>query len=93
MLPSRASRTNDWREVAFYLGRRRVDVAKITDAKLMPNPCPGNSPIGDISAKPLWNGWGNGIANARFQSAKEAGIDSRPGAEPQIEVGLRFSRR
>src|SRR5579863_7372231 len=25
----------DWREVAFYLGRRRVDIAKITDAKLM----------------------------------------------------------
>src|SRR5882757_5927087 len=24
----------DWREVAFYLGRRRVDIGKITDAKL-----------------------------------------------------------
>ena len=66
----------DWREVAFYLGRRRVDVAKITDAKLMPNPCPGNSPLGDISAKPLWNGWGNGVSNARFQTAKEAGISA-----------------
>jgi polyvinyl alcohol dehydrogenase (cytochrome) len=65
---------DDWREVAFYLGRRRVDVAKIADAKLMPNQCPGNSPIGDLSAKPLWNGWGNGIANTRFQSAKEAGL-------------------
>jgi len=65
---------NDWREVAFYLGRRRVDIAKITDAKLMPNPCPGNSPIGTLSAKPLWNGWGNDVSNARFQSAKEAGL-------------------
>lgn len=64
----------DWQEVAFYLGRRPVDVAKITDAKLMPNPCPGNSPLGDISAKPMWNGWGNGVSNARFQSAKEAGL-------------------
>ena len=65
---------NDLREVAFYLGRRRVDIEKITDAKLMPNPCPGNSPIGDLSAKPLWNGWGNDVSNARFQSAKGAGL-------------------
>jgi len=64
----------DWREVAFYLGRHRVDIAKITDAKLMPNPCPGNSPLGDISAKPMWNGWGNGVSNARFQNAKAAGL-------------------
>ena len=65
---------DDWREVAFYLGRRRVDIAKITDAKLMPNPCPGNSPLGDLSAKPLWNGWGNDVSNARFQPAKAAGL-------------------
>jgi polyvinyl alcohol dehydrogenase (cytochrome) len=66
----------DWREVAFYLGRRRVDIGKVTDAKLMPNQCPGNSPIGDLLAKPLWNGWGNGVSNARFQSAKEAGLSA-----------------
>src|ERR1700722_14266907 len=63
---------DDWREVAFYIGRRRVDIGKVTDAKLMLNPCPGNSPLGDLSAKPLWNGWGNGVSNARFQSAKGA---------------------
>jgi polyvinyl alcohol dehydrogenase (cytochrome) len=66
----------DLREVAFYLGRRRVDIGKITDAKLMPNPCPGNSPLGDLSAKPLWNGWGNDVSNARFQSAKGAGLSA-----------------
>ncbi len=64
----------DWREVAFYIGRRKVDVAKIADAKTMVNQCPGNSPLGDISAKPMWNGWGNSITNARFQSAKGAGL-------------------
>ena len=64
----------DWREVAFYIGRRRVDAGKIADAKLMVNQCPGNSPIGDLSAKPLWNGWGNSVTNARFQSAKGAGM-------------------
>jgi polyvinyl alcohol dehydrogenase (cytochrome) len=64
----------DLREVAFYLGRRKVDIGKITDAKLMPNQCPGNSPIGNLSAKPLWNGWGNDISNDRFQPAKAAGL-------------------
>ncbi len=53
---------SDLREVASYLGRRDVDVAKITDAKLMPNQCPGNSPIGDLSAKPLWNAAYGGMA-------------------------------
>lgn len=66
---------DDWKETAFYMGRRRVGIEKITDAKLMPSAsCPGNSPLGDINAKPMWNGWGNGVSNARFQSAKEAGL-------------------
>jgi len=65
---------SDLREVAFYLGRRRVDVEKITGASLMPNQCPANSPLGDLSAKPMWNGWGNGTSNARFQTAKDAGL-------------------
>jgi polyvinyl alcohol dehydrogenase (cytochrome) len=64
----------DFNEVAFYLGRRRPDIAKIADAKLMVNQCPGNSPIGDLSSKPLWNGWGNDVSNARFQSTKGAGL-------------------
>lgn len=67
---------DDWRETAFYMGRRRVDIAKITDAKLMPNQCPGNSPLGKLSDKPLWNGWGNDLSNARFQSAKAAGLSA-----------------
>ena len=66
----------DFREVAFYLGRRRVDVAKITDSKLMPNQCPGKSPLSDLSSKPMWNGWGNDVSNARFQSAKGAGLSA-----------------
>jgi polyvinyl alcohol dehydrogenase (cytochrome) len=64
----------DWREVAFYLGRRRLDVAKLTDAKMMPNQCPANAVLGDLSAKPMWNGWGNDVSNARFQNAKAAGL-------------------
>jgi len=78
------------REIAFYLGGRRVDVPKNADAKLMPNPCPGNSPIGDLSAKPLWNGWGNDVSNARFQSAKAAGLTADQVPRLQLKWAFGF---
>lgn len=28
----------------------------------------------DLAAHPMWNGWGNGVANTRFQDAKAAGL-------------------
>lgn len=79
---------SDLREVAFYLGRRRVDVEKITGASLMPNQCPANVPLGDLSARPLWNGWGNGASNARFQSAKEAELPAD--RVPQLKLKWAF---
>lgn len=36
--------------------------------------CPNPGPLGDISAKPAWNGWGVDIRNTRFQPAKDAGL-------------------
>ncbi len=62
------------REVAFFLGGRRVDVVRNADAALMPNKCTGNPSVGDIASKPSWNGWGNDISNTRYQSAKAAGM-------------------
>ena len=38
------------------------------DAAQMPNLCAANPGLGDIAAKPAWNGWGAGISNARFQN-------------------------
>src|ERR1700690_974849 len=37
------------REVAFFLGGRRVDVVRNADAALMPNKGTRNSPVGDIA--------------------------------------------
>ena len=37
------------------------------DAKLMPNHCASNPSLGDITAQPSWNGWGNGTSNSRYQ--------------------------
>jgi polyvinyl alcohol dehydrogenase (cytochrome) len=36
--------------------------------------CTTNAPLGDLSAKPAWNGWGADIQNTRFQPAKDAGL-------------------
>ncbi len=64
----------DKRMIAGYLGGRKVDVGQIADAKLMPNQCPSNPAINSLSASPLWNGWGADASNARFQTAKAAGL-------------------
>jgi polyvinyl alcohol dehydrogenase (cytochrome) len=36
--------------------------------------CASNAPLGDLAAKPAWNGWGVDIQNTRFQPAKDAGL-------------------
>jgi polyvinyl alcohol dehydrogenase (cytochrome) len=46
------------------------------NAKLMPNRCEADTALRDISAKPSWNGWGAGFANARFQEAAAAQLDA-----------------
>ena len=62
---------NDRLEVALNLGGRKPGVAQITDAKLMKNQCQSKIPLGDISTKSSWTGWGNDpTSNARFQTAK-----------------------
>lgn len=66
----------DKRMIAGYLGGRKVDAARLTDAKLMPNQCSANPPIDSLSASPLWNGWGPDATNARFQPAKAAGLSA-----------------
>ena len=38
--------------------------------------CPDGSSKFDPASGPQWNGWGAGLANARFQSAKAAGLKS-----------------
>jgi polyvinyl alcohol dehydrogenase (cytochrome) len=36
--------------------------------------CPSNPPMPDPATLPMWNGWGNDVANTRFQNAKGAGL-------------------
>ena len=42
------------------------------EAKSMPNQCTANPPMRDPASGPSWNGWGNDLANTRFQPAAAA---------------------
>ena len=81
---------DDKREIASYFGGRKVDIAQIADANLMPNKCPGNSSIStnDLSGKPSWNGWGNGATDARFQPADAAALPADQ--VPQLKLKWAF---
>jgi polyvinyl alcohol dehydrogenase (cytochrome) len=77
------------REIALTMGGRKPGVAQIADAKLMPNHCSSNPPLGDPSANPSWNGWGNDpTSNARFQPAKAAGLTANQ--VPQLKLKWAF---
>ena len=71
------------RAVAEFFGGRPLGAADAGDASHMTNHCASNPPfsLGDVilGAAPtftVWNGWGNGFANARFQSAQFAGLSA-----------------
>src|SRR5258708_10186429 len=62
------------RTLALFMSGRAMGRMQQGDAKNMPNHCQANPPLTDPSAGPAWNGWGVDETNARFQSAKNAGL-------------------
>jgi polyvinyl alcohol dehydrogenase (cytochrome) len=63
----------DRRRVSESLAGQFLGSAAAGDAATMPNRCATNPPLQDVSEHG-WNGWGNGLANNRFQSAAAAGL-------------------
>ena len=78
--------------IAGYLGGRKVDAARLTDAKLMPNQCPTNPPIDSLSASPLWNGWSPDASNNRLQPAKAAGLSADEVPKLKLKWAFGFRR-
>jgi len=62
------------RTLALFMSGRPMGSIQQGDAQNMPNRCAANPPLTDPSAGPAWNGWGVNETNARFQSAKAAGL-------------------
>ena len=57
---------------AESLSGRLLGTSESGDASHMPNRCAANPPL-NLSG-PSWNGWSSDLSNARFQSAKNAGL-------------------
>jgi polyvinyl alcohol dehydrogenase (cytochrome) len=64
------------RIIAEFFGGRPLGNVDAGDTKNMAGHCSADPPLGDPSAKAGWNGWGNGLANTRFQPAKDAGLSA-----------------
>ena len=61
------------RLVSESLAGRLLGSAQAGSASTMPNRCEHNPPLRSLEG-PAWNGWGNGLANHRFQSTAAAGL-------------------
>jgi polyvinyl alcohol dehydrogenase (cytochrome) len=64
------------RDLAETLSGRVLGAGDEADAKLMPNHCAADLSPHELLAEPRWDGWGNGLENARFQSAAAGKIDA-----------------
>ena len=64
------------RDIAEWVGGRKLGAAESGDAKKMTNVCASNPPIRDLTSKPSWNGWSADLSNTRFQPAKAANLSA-----------------
>jgi polyvinyl alcohol dehydrogenase (cytochrome) len=66
------------RAIAEFFGGRPLGAADAGDASHMTNHCASNPPFSEAppgaATSSAWNGWGNGLDNARFQSSSGAGL-------------------
>ncbi len=77
----------DRRRVAESLAGQFLGSAQGGDVSTMPNRCASNPPLRDVEGSG-WNGWGNGLANDRFQSAASAGLTAE--SVPRLKLKWAF---
>ena len=76
------------RGYAEFVGGRKIGSIPAGDPKAMPNQCSASSKVTDPSRSASWNGWGPDATNARFQTAKAAGISA--GDVPNLKLKWAF---
>jgi len=62
--------------VGEFMGGRPIGSRGAGEAKSMPNQCTSNPAMRDPASGPSWNGWGNDLANTRFQPAAAARLSA-----------------
>ena len=60
------------RRVGEFMAGRPLGSRNAGEAKSMANQCTANPAMRDPASGPAWNGWGNDLANTRFQPAAAA---------------------
>lgn len=65
------------RGVAEFMSGRPLGSASEGDVRKMAGRCARNPELQAPDTAPEWNGWGNGLDNAHFQTARAAGLDER----------------
>lgn len=76
------------RDIAEWVGGRKLAAAESGDASKMPNVCSTNPTIKDVTSTPSWNGWSPGLFNTRFQPA--AAADMSPAKVGRLELKWAF---
>jgi polyvinyl alcohol dehydrogenase (cytochrome) len=79
----------DRRRVAESLAGQFLGSQKAGDVAAMQNRCTDNPPLHDAGDQD-WNGWGNGAANNRFQSAAAAGLTAATVANLKLKWAFGF---
>lgn len=77
----------DRRLVSESLAGQLLGSARSGDISTMPNRCASNPSLRDVEGTG-WNGWGNGLANDRFQSAASAGLTAE--SVPHLKLKWAF---
>jgi polyvinyl alcohol dehydrogenase (cytochrome) len=75
------------RVIAEFFGGRPLGAGESGDAKNMKNACTANPQLNPSSGG-SWLGWGNGLANTRFQPAKTAGLSAE--SVPHLKLKWAF---
>ena len=89
MVEQASKLNNDEKRVlAEFFGGRPLGAADTGDAKNMTSHCSSNTAMSDPAAGPSWLGWGNDLANTRFQPAKTAHLAA--GQVPQLKLKWAF---
>ena len=77
----------DRRRVAESVAGQLLGSGQAGEASTMPNRCSSHPALKGLGGAG-WNGWGNGLANNRFQSAAAAGLTA--GSVPQLRLKWAF---
>jgi polyvinyl alcohol dehydrogenase (cytochrome) len=78
------------RQIAEWVGGRMMGSQESGDARKMPNRCPANSSLHDLTSKGSWNGWSPGLNDARFQDGKDANMTAAKVARLKVKWAFGF---